>query len=184
MEQKLYSYKGIFPTVDDDTAIFAGARVIGKVTLAKGVSIWHNAVLRGDVSEIQVGEFSNIQDNSTVHCGLNESNPDGIPTIIGKNVTVGHNCTLHSCTIEDGCLIGMNATVLDGAIIGKGSTVGAGTLVLGGMKIPPFSLVVGVPGRVVKTIPEDSLAEKKLQAEFYYKLANEYTCDSDCVPNK
>ena len=129
----LYPYKGHFPLVDPNTFLAPGARVIGDVTLAEGVSIWYNVVVRGDVNHIAIGKWSNIQDNTTVHAdsgrsGLNARS--GIPTIIGDNVTVGHNCILHACTIEDCCLIGMGAVILDGAYIGRGSVIGAGALVL------------------------------------------------------
>ena len=180
MEATVYPYKNIWPTIDADTMIAPGAKVIGRVTLKKGVSIWHNAVLRGDVHDIVIGEYSNIQDNSTVHCdsGISGLSPTGLPTIVGKNVTVGHNCVLHACTIEDDCLIGMSATILDGAVIGRGSVIGAGALVTKGTVIPPFSLVVGVPGKVVKTLPEEAtLRQKQFQTEHYYGLSQAYKQD-------
>lgn len=176
MEQTVFPYKGILPKIDEDTMIFPGAKVIGDVTLEKGVSIWHNAVLRGDVHEIVVGEYSNIQDNATVHCdsGISGINPNGLGTIIGKHVTVGHNCMLHACTIEDYCLIGMSSTILDGAVIGRGSIIGAGALVTKGTHIPPFSLVVGVPGKVVKTLPESIIESNEGQTRHYYGLMQDY----------
>lgn len=174
-ERTVYPYKGVTPVLDDDVIIMPGAKVIGRVTLKKGVSIWHNAVLRGDVHDIVVGEYSNIQDNSTVHCdsGISGLSKTGLPTIIGSHVTVGHNVVLHACTIEDDCLIGMSSTILDGAHIGRGSVIGAGALVTKGTVIPPFSLVVGVPGKVVKTLPE-SVEGMRSQTEHYYGLAHDY----------
>lgn len=179
MENTIYPYKGVMPVLDEDTVIMPGAKVIGRVTLAKGVSVWHNAVLRGDVHDIVVGEYSNIQDNSTVHCdsGISGLSKTGLPTIIGKHVTVGHNCVLHACTIEDGCLIGMSSTILDGAVIGRGSIIGAGALVTKGAQIPPFSLVVGIPGKVVKTLPESTYEGNLKQTEHYYGLAHDYVPD-------
>lgn len=146
----LYPYKGHFPLVDPNTFLAPGARVIGDVTLAEGVSIWYNVVVRGDVNHIAIGKWSNIQDNTTVHAdsgrsGLNARS--GIPTIIGDNVTVGHNCILHACTIEDCCLIGMGAVILDGAYIGRGSVIGAGALVLKGTVIPPSPWWWALPPR-------------------------------------
>ena len=172
----LYPYKGYFPLVDPNTFLAPGARVIGDVTLAEGVSIWYNVVVRGDVNHIAIGKWSNIQDNTTVHAdsgrsGLNARS--GIPTIIGDNVTVGHNCILHACTIEDCCLIGMGAVILDGAYIGRGSVIGAGALVLKGTVIPPVSVVVGSPAKVIKTLDEGSLAERLDHTQHYHHLAME-----------
>ena len=127
--------------------------VIGDVTVQEDASIWYGVVLRGDVDSIVIGEKTSIQDNSVVHCA------SGLPTIIGKNCVVGHNAILHSCTVEDGCLIGMGATLLDGCHIGAGSIVAAGTVVSPRKVIPPNSMVMGVPGRVVRALePKDQEA--------------------------
>lgn len=176
MSEGIYPYDGILPEIGENVMIAPGARVIGRVKLAEGVSVWHNAVLRGDVHDIEVGPYSNIHDNSTVHCdsGISGLNPNGLPTVIGAHVTVGHNCILHACTIEDDCLIGMGAIVLDGAHIGRGSVIGAGALVTKGTVIPPFSLVVGVPGKVIKTLPESTAEANRKQTEHYYGLAKFY----------
>lgn len=176
MKEGIYPYKNTLPEIGEEVFIAPGARVIGRVKLGKGVSIWHNAVLRGDVHDIEIGEYSNIQDNSTVHCdsGISGLNNDGLPTIIGAHVTVGHNCVLHACTVEDDCLIGMGSIVLDGAHIGRGSIIGAGALVTKGTVIPPFSLVVGVPGKVVKTLPESTAEANRKQTEHYFLLASDY----------
>lgn len=124
--------------------------VIGDVTVKEDASIWYGVVLRGDVDSIVIGEKTSIQDNSVVHCA------SGLPTVIGKNCVVGHNAILHSCTVEDGCLIGMGATLLDGCRIGENSIVAAGTVVSPRKVIPPNSMVMGVPGRVVRALePKD-----------------------------
>ena len=124
--------------------------VIGDVTVEENASIWYGVVLRGDVDQIVIGANTSIQDNSVVHCAT------GQPTIIGPNCVVGHNAILHSCTVEEGCLIGMGATLLDGCHIGKGSIVAAGSVVSPRKVIPPNSMVMGVPGRVVRELtPED-----------------------------
>ena len=176
MREGVYSYNDIEPEIGENVLIAPGARVIGRVKLAEGVSIWHNAVLRGDVHDIEIGPYSNIQDNSTVHCdsGISGLNPNGLPTIVGAHVTVGHNCVLHACNIEDNCVIGMGAIILDGAHIGRGSVIGAGALVTKGTVIPPLSLVVGVPGKVVKTLPESTAEANEKQTEHYYELAGYY----------
>jgi len=117
--------------------------------LGKYCSIWYNTVVRGDVNRIEIGSYSNIQDNSVVHV------TDLQPAIIGDFVTVGHNCVIHGCTIEDHCLIGMGAVVLHGALIGRGSVIAAGAVVLEKQIIPPHSLVVGVPAKIIRSVPDE-----------------------------
>lgn len=151
----IYKYQGFIPQVDEDVFIAPGARVIGKVILEKGANIWYNTVLRGDTDYITIGENSNVQDNSTVH-----TNP-GYHTRIGSYVTIGHNSVIHCCTIEDYCLIGMGAIVLDEAVVGRGSVVGAGAVITKGTIIPPFSLVLGIPARVINNLDESVLEERK-----------------------
>lgn len=142
-------FEGIMPTLDKKTFIADGAQVIGAVTMKEFSSVWFNTVVRADVNRIEIGRYTNIQDNSVVHVA------DENPTIVGDFVTVGHNAILHGCTVEDYCLIGMGAIVLNGAVVGEGSIVAAGALVRENQIIPPNSLVVGVPGKVVKSIPEE-----------------------------
>lgn len=141
----LISYKGTKPRVHKNTFIAAGAKVIGAVTMQDASSIWFNAVVRGDVNKIEIGEYSNVQDNCVIH-GKTE---------IGDYVTIGHSSVLHGCTIEEHCIIGIGAVILDGAVVGKGSIVAAGTLVKTNEIIPPHSLVVGAPCNVIKTLPEN-----------------------------
>ena len=127
-----------------------------------------HAVLRGHLNYIEVGSYSNIQDGSVIHLGDND------PTVIGEYVVVGHRAGLHGCTLEDHVLIGMQATVLDGAVIGRGSIIGAGAIVPSGSVIPPLSLVLGMPGKVVKSLsPEKEATHRKL-AEKYARLAANY----------
>lgn len=142
-------FEGILPTLDAKTFIADGAQVIGDVTMKEFSSVWFNTVVRGDVNRIEIGRYTNIQDNSVIH------NADNYPTVIGDFVTVGHNAILHGCTIEDHCLIGMGAIVLNGAVVGKGSIIAAGALVRERQIIPPNSLVVGMPGKVIKSVPEE-----------------------------
>ncbi len=154
------------PCVIGDIFVADGAKIIGDVTLCDGANIWFNAVLRGDEESITIGANTNIQDNCTVHIGY------GFPTVIGNNVTVGHNAIIHGCKIEDNCLIGMGATVLDGAIIGKGSIVGANALVTSNTVIPPNSLVLGSPAKVVKE--NDFNKSNEEHALGYVKLSKKY----------
>ncbi|MCZ6628079.1 MAG: gamma carbonic anhydrase family protein [SAR324 cluster bacterium] len=158
----LFSFNGLSPRLHATSFVAPGARLIGEVSLGPLASVWFNAVLRGDVAGIEIGEGSNIQDLTTVHVeGEGEMRP-GSPKLgvrIGRFTTVGHNCVIHSCDIEDDCLIGMHATIMTGAVIGRGSIVGAGTLVLEDMAVPPFSLVAGNPGRVRKTYPPSIIGD-------------------------
>lgn len=142
-------FEGNNPQLDRCSFVAEGARVIGKATLKEFSSVWFNTVVRGDVNRIELGRYSNVQDNSVVHVA------DDYPAIIGDFVTIGHNCVIHAATIEEHCLIGMGAVILTGAVIGKGSIVAAGALVREKQVIPPHSLVVGLPAKVVKEIPEE-----------------------------
>lgn len=144
----IYSLDDVTPELpaDGDCFIADSARVIGRVRLHRGASVWFNAVLRGDTELIEVGEGANVQDNCTLHTD------EGFPLTIGKNCTVGHNVILHGCTIEDGALIGMGAVVMNGARIGKNCVVGAGAIVTEGKTFPDYSLVLGAPARVVRTL--------------------------------
>lgn len=139
------SFKGITPTIDEEVYIAEGAIVVGDVRIGKYSSVWYNAVMRGDVDYISIGSNTNIQDLACLHVA------DNYPCIIGDYVTVGHCAVVHGAVVEDHCLIGMSATVLTGAKIGRGSIIAAGALVLENQAIPPNSLVVGVPGKVVRT---------------------------------
>ncbi|MDR3591332.1 MAG: gamma carbonic anhydrase family protein [Negativicutes bacterium] len=145
----LFDFEGNRPQVAEKAHIADGAKIIGKVTMKEFSSVWYNAVLRGDVNRIEIGRYSNVQDNSVVHV------TDDYAAIIGDFVTVAHGAVLHGCTVEDHCLIGMGAVVLSGAVIGQGSIVAAGALVREKQVVPPHSLVVGVPAKVVKEIPEE-----------------------------
>ena len=154
--------------VDASAWIASGAVVSGEVHLAEQSSVWYGAVLRGDSAAIRVGPRTNIQDGSVVHVD------HGMPTVIGADVVVGHGAIVHAATVEDGCLIGIRATVLSGAVIGRGSIVGAGAVVTEGKIIPPRSLVLGVPGRVVRQIDDAQAAKVREQAARYVAYAEMY----------
>jgi carbonic anhydrase/acetyltransferase-like protein (isoleucine patch superfamily) len=159
---KLYAFDGKSPVVDPTVFLAAGARVIGDVELGENVSIWFNAVVRGDVERVRIGRNTNIQDNATIHVTHFKN-----PTWVGENVTVGHGAVLHGCTVKDGALIGMKAVVLDRAVIGEGSLVAAGAVVLGGTVVPPGSLVAGIPAKVIRPLNEKEALMVREGAENY-----------------
>ena len=145
-----------------------GADVIGDVTLAEESSVWFQVVLRADINRIVVGPRSNVQDGVVIHLA------DDYGTVIGELVTVGHKAILHACTIADEVLVGMGAIVLDGAEIGARSILGAGALVTGGKKIPPGSLVLGSPAKVVRALSQEEQTGIKGWAEKYVALSRYY----------
>jgi carbonic anhydrase/acetyltransferase-like protein (isoleucine patch superfamily) len=151
--------------VDISPAAFvaSNATLIGRVTIAVGASIWYGAVVRGDVERIEIGNCTNIQDGAIVH------GDPGKPTILESHVTVGHRAVIHSAHIESGCLIGIGAIVLDGVRVGSGSIIGAGSVVT--KDIPPRSLVVGIPGKIVRELDDREVADLILHAHKYEKLA-------------
>ncbi len=132
----------------DYGAAFAAenATIAGSVRLEKNSSVWYGAVLRADTGRITIGENSNVQDNAVLHTG------PGLDVTIGRGVSIGHGAIVHGCTVGDNCLIGMHATILNGAVIGAGSLIAAGALVPEGTVIPAGSLVIGVPGKVVRPV--------------------------------
>ncbi|MCL2857307.1 MAG: gamma carbonic anhydrase family protein [Oscillospiraceae bacterium] len=171
----IIAFDGKTPDIHPDTFLAISADIIGDVSLAEGVNIWNNATIRGDISYIRIGKYTNVQDGCVIHVDRPRSDQPGWgPTIIGDYVTIGHGAIVHACTVEDTCLIGMGAIVLDGAVIGKGSIVGAGALVPPNAKIPPFSMVLGTPGKVVKTLLPESLEDRLNHAKIYYEYAKKY----------
>lgn len=158
------SFQDFTPQIHPSARLAETAAVIGDVALEENVTIWYGAVLRGDVGPIRIGRGSNIQDNCTVHCAVD------VPTVVGENVVVGHGAILHSCTVGDGCLIGMGSILLDGCVVGEGSIIAAGALVPPGRTIPPRSLVMGVPGRVVRQVTEEEAAATLANAARYVEL--------------
>lgn len=157
-------FEGDVPEIDKKAWVAEGAAVIGKVKMKEYSSVWYNCTVRGDVNRIEIGAYSNIQDNSVLHVA------DNYACIVGDYVTVGHGAILHACTVEEHCLIGMGSTVLDGAVIGKGSIVAAGAVVTKGTIVPPNSLVAGIPAKILKTLPEGHLADIHAQAIKYKTL--------------
>lgn len=169
----VYPYEGVMPQLDEDVLLCPGAMVVGRVKIGAGSSVWYNAVIRGDVHDVVIGKYTSIQDGTLIHedSGRGSGLADGLPTVVGDWVTVGHGVILHACRVEDYALIGMGAIVMDGAVIGRGAVVGAGALITKNTVIPPFSVALGSPAKVVRTLPDSSLDQRKEQAMHYYGLA-------------
>ena len=165
IEERLEKYLDRTPEVSEDAYVARGAVVIGAVTLGPKSSVWHGAVLRGDIQTIEIGEGSNVQDGTIVHLA------DDLGVKVGRYVTIGHAAMIHACEIGDECLIGMQATVLDGAVIGEQSIVGAGALVTKGTIVPPGSLVLGAPAKVVRALSEEERAGLRVWADKYVAVA-------------
>jgi len=155
------------PRISEKAYIAPTAVIIGDVEIAEGVSIWDGAVIRGDVASIKIGKNSNIQDNAVVHVDYEE------PTVIGENVTVGHMAVVHAAKVCNNVIVGIHAIVLNGAEIGEGSVIGAGAVVTPGTKIPPRSLVLGIPGKVVRQ-GEDVEKMAIENGRVYQKLRDEH----------
>ncbi len=145
--------------------IAPNATVIGKVTLGEDSSVWYSAVIRADVEEIIIGKRTNIQDGAILHADLGE------PTIIGDDVTVGHGAIIHGAIVGDCTLIGMRATILNRAKIGKFCIIGAGALVTEGMEIPDYSMVLGIPAKIVKQLSPEYAERLKMSAAHYVEMA-------------
>ncbi len=159
----IYELDGQAPELPADGKYFIAdtATVIGKVRLLNSASVWFGAVLRGDNEWIEIGENSNVQDNATCHTDM------GFPLMIGKDCTVGHNVILHGCTIGDGALVGMGSIVMNGVKIGRGSVVGAGSVITEGKEFPEYSLIIGSPARVIRSLEPAQVARMGLAAKFY-----------------
>jgi len=144
-----------------DYWIAPNAAVIGTVVLENNVSIWFNVVIRGDNDVITIGENSQVQDGSVLHCD------PGLPLTLGKNVSIGHMAMLHGCTIGDGSLIGIKSVIMNGAVIGKNCLIGANTLIAEGKTIPEGSLVIGSPGKIVRQLSAEEIANINSFADHY-----------------
>ncbi|WP_110953115.1 gamma carbonic anhydrase family protein [Anaerosinus massiliensis] len=167
-EKSIVPYKSLKPSIDSSVYVADGVVIIGDVKIEHGSSIWFNSVLRGDIDRIHIGKYTNIQDNSTVHVMGDH------PAIIGDYVTVGHNAVVHGCTVGNNCLIGMGAILLGYCKIGDNCIVAAGTLVTERKEIPPNSMVMGAPGKVVRTLTDEEVRAIKESAINYNLVAQEY----------
>ena len=164
----IYSLGEHIPRLGQDVWVAENATIVGKVELGDYVSIWFNAVIRGDNDPIVIGAHSNIQDSAVLH------NDEGIPLTIGSHVTVGHKAMLHGCTVGDHTLIGINAVVLNNAVIGSGCIIGANALIPEGKVIPDNSLVVGSPGRILRTVTDETRSRLLANASHYVLNAERY----------
>lgn len=149
------------PTIGAEVFLAPGAVIVGDVTLGEAASVWYGCVLRGDIQRVVIGARTNVQDGTVVHLG------DRDPAIVGEDVVIGHRAVIHGCTVEDAVLVGIGAVVLDGAHVGRGSVVGAGAVVTAGTVIPPHSLVLGVPAKVVRELGPD-------EEDYHRRLAGKY----------
>ena len=174
----MYKFQGYAPTTTEQPWtgwIAESATVIGRVELGRQVSIWFGAVIRGDNSQIHIGDFSNVQDNAVLHTDA------GIELKIGNYVTIGHKAMLHGCTIGDNSLIGINAVILNHAVIGKNCIIGANALIPEGKVIPDGSLVMGSPGKVVRELTEPQ--KKMLEASAVHYVHNAQRYARELVPD-
>ncbi|MCR6095444.1 gamma carbonic anhydrase family protein [Salipaludibacillus agaradhaerens] len=164
----IYPYNGKTPLISEEAFIATGVIITGDVTIHENTSIWFNTVIRGDVAPTIIEKNVNVQDNSTLHQSPN------IPLHLKEGVTVGHQCTLHSCLIHRHALIGMGSLILDGAEIGEEAFIGAGSLVPPGKKIPPRTLALGHPAKVIRELTDDDFRELKRIREDYMAKAAYY----------
>lgn len=161
-------HHGVRPSCHPSVFVAGGAVLIGDVVIGEDASVWFHAVVRGDIHVIRIGRGTNVQDHCVLHVTKDH------PLTIGEYVTLGHRAVVHGCTIEDLCLVGIGAVVLDGAVVGTGSVIGAGAVVSPGTVVPPHSLVLGVPGKVVRDLGPGSVDRIRKTAENYIAYAKSY----------
>ncbi len=145
--------KGVLPQIPEDCFVAPNATIVGDVVMGNECSIWFNAVVRGDVNSIRMGNKVNVQDGACIHCTYQKTQ-----TVIGNNVSIGHNAIVHGCTVEDNVLIGMGAIVMDRSRIGRNSIIAAGAVLLEDTEVPPGSIFAGVPAKKVKDISQELLS--------------------------
>ena len=165
----ILEHNGIAPQIEASVFLAPSACVIGDVQIGEKSSLWFNVLVRGDVNYIRIGKRTNIQDGTVIHVTRKTH-----PTVIGDDVSVGHSVTLHGCTIQDRCLIGIGAIILDGVEVGESSLVAAGSLLTPGTKVPPRSLVMGSPARVRKELTDADCADFHAIAERYITYQDDY----------
>lgn len=165
----LLPHEGRWPRPDPEAWIAPGATLVGDVELGAGASVWYGCVLRGDVHHVRVGARTNVQDGCVLHVTR-----DRFPTEVGEEATLGHRAVVHGCRVGDGALVGIGAVVLDGAEIGEGALVGAGAVVTPGTRVPPRSLVLGTPARVVRELEDAERTSQRERALRYVETAREH----------
>jgi carbonic anhydrase/acetyltransferase-like protein (isoleucine patch superfamily) len=163
------SVRGHAPSFGQNCFLADNATVVGEVTMGDNCTVWFNAVVRGDVHSITIGNNTNIQDGAVIHCTYQKAK-----TIIGSNVSIAHNAIVHGCTVEDNVLIGMGAIVMDDAVIGTNSVIAAGAVVLAGTQVEPNSIYAGMPARKVKDISDEMKAVIERTAQNYPMYATWY----------
>ena len=161
-EIKLFPYLDMFPKLHETVFLASGSKIIGDVEIGEDSSVWYNTVVRGDVHYIRIGYKTNVQDNSMLHVTNGK-----FPLNIGNKVTIGHSVTLHGCTLEDLCLVGMGAVILDGAVVQEKSMVAAGAVVKPGFIVPTGKLAAGVPAKIVRDLTDEEMKEFEASAERY-----------------
>ncbi|MGD2247824.1 MAG: gamma carbonic anhydrase family protein [Candidatus Methanofastidiosia archaeon] len=171
----IYPFEGKTPQIDQTAFIAKNATIVGDVTIGAHASVWPNAVLRGDFSSITIGNYTSIQDTCVIHVdgSLSDSDPES-PAILGDYCTIGHGALLHGCTLENRVLVGASAVVFNRTTIGEGSIIAMGCVIPDNKKIPPRSVVMGVPGKVVREITAEEWEQSKAHAELYAALADKY----------
>jgi carbonic anhydrase/acetyltransferase-like protein (isoleucine patch superfamily) len=169
MKSLILPYRGILPRVDDSAYVSQGVVLAGDIEIGAQSSVWFGCIIRGDVNNVRIGARSNIQDGTVIHVSS-----FGYGTVIGDDVTVGHQALLHACTIEDGAFVGMKACVMDGAVVEKGAMVAAGALVTAGRRIPAGQLWGGSPARFMRNLTAEDKEHLHWSAQHYVKLAQEY----------
>ena len=172
MQGNILGVRGHTPNIADDAFIASTAVVIGDVEIGSRASIWYNCVVRGDIHEIRIGEDTNIQDGTVIHVARNS-----FGTYIGKGVTVGHLCLVHACTLDDNCMIGMQATVMDGCIVEAGAFLAAGSLLPPGKRIPAGEFWAGSPARFVSPVKDSHKAMLNRISPGYSELGREYRAE-------
>lgn len=163
----LKSVRGIHPLFGENCWFADNATIVGDVTMGRDCTVWFNAVVRGDVNTITIGDRTNIQDGAVIHCTYQK-----FKTTIGSNVSIAHNAIVHGCTLEDNVLVGMGAIVMDGAVVGSGSIIAAGAIVTQHTVVPPGSIYAGNPARFLKAVSPE-------QAEVFSRTANNYVMYAD-----
>ncbi|KAA3607050.1 MAG: gamma carbonic anhydrase family protein [Calditrichaeota bacterium] len=175
----IYNYLDKSPQLDESVFVAPSADVIGNVTIGKDSSVWFQSVIRGDMHYIKIGSRTNVQDGCVLHITNNTA-----PLNIADEVTIGHRVVLHGCTVESGCLIGMGAILLDNCVIGKNSLIAAGTLVTQRKVIPPRSLVMGNPGKVVRELTDKEVAKIYKASQYYIDYAANYRNTKPAIEEK
>jgi carbonic anhydrase/acetyltransferase-like protein (isoleucine patch superfamily) len=171
---RLTPFKGVWPTLAEDSFVFHGAQIVGDVEIGPGASVWHNCVLRGDVNHIRVGSRSNIQDGTVIHVSTRT-----FPTTIGRDCLVAHMAMLHGCTLQDNAFVGMGAIVMDNCVIESDGMLAAGAMLTPGKRVKSGELWGGRPAKFMRRLTEKEIAKNRSMAEHYRRLAVQHRLDAE-----